>query len=244
MLFLIFAGQPAKAEGVLRSSVSPEFMDGLHAKFLSHAAKQMGMELDILPMPFARRVLALRNGDIDIMLGLREGIETRGDFIYLEPSYEILKTGYFILKENYDKVNSEDDLSGLLLGASIVRSSAFTGSLLLEHGVQLVPVSTLQQKIDMLIKGRTDLFSHFIQSTRLVLEDRGLKNKIVLSKIQSHENIHYFFALSTLSPHFDKRHQFEKMLKEQVAKGAFIALCKSHYAVEQREKASQNLFCF
>jgi polar amino acid transport system substrate-binding protein len=41
---------------IIRTSVSEEFIDGLHAKYLRNIAKHMNMPIEIVPMPFAIRI--------------------------------------------------------------------------------------------------------------------------------------------------------------------------------------------
>lgn len=243
IILITFITQSYLAEGVLRSSVSPEFLDGLDAKFLKHIAKQMNMELEIIPLPYARRVQALKRGEIDIMVSLQEGMKDTEGFVYLQPSNESLKIGYFALKDNHQDLRTEKDLNGLSVAISIVRSEVVADNYLAKYGVKLVPVTQLQQKIDMLQKGNVDLISHYVQSTLLYLEERGLQDEIVLSSIQRPQREKYYVALSKSSPHYIDRKKFETMLSEEVKKDAFIDICKSHYNVSQRSELMQQHFC-
>jgi polar amino acid transport system substrate-binding protein len=140
-------------------------------------------------------------------------------------------------------LNTENDLDGLSVAISIVRSEAVSDNYLANYGVNLVPVTQLQQKVEMLLKGRVDLFSHYVQSTFLFLEERGLQDKIVLSKIERPQSERYFLAISKLSPLYNDRAKFETMLSREVEKGAFTDICKNHYNVEQRSDLMRKHFC-
>ncbi|WP_026375313.1 substrate-binding periplasmic protein [Aestuariibacter salexigens] len=224
----------AFAKEVLHSSVSPEFPKGLHYQFLTQIAEQLDVELDVLPMPFARRLKSLRDGDIDIMVGLREGIEAGDDFVFLEPSYETIKTGFFALKENQHKYHN-DNLKGVTLATTIAKKSDLQNSFSVQQDMKLVPVSTLEQKINLVLMGRTELFHHFIHSTLPALKERDLQDKIVLTDVERADHTRYYFAVSKHSPFYQRRLELEALIARLVDQQIFALIREQHYSLETKD---------
>lgn len=57
---------------VIKSSVSTEFLRGLHFKYLTFIADRIDMPLQVNPIPFARRLKSPDQRLIDIMVHIRE----------------------------------------------------------------------------------------------------------------------------------------------------------------------------
>lgn len=226
ILFIFSASLHAQQ---LRSSVSPEFAEGLHAKFLQHLAMKLNLELLIVPMPYARRIQALRNGNIDIMVGLKEGHDTNGEFVYLHPSYESMRSGFFVLAKNSHKITTKNDLEGLLMATTIDESAQNKHRHDDLYGLELVPVGSLNQKIEMLLRNRVDMFNHFSDSTIRTLRNRNLSDIIVPADFQRPEISDYYFAVSTKSPWLAQKTHFESVLSVEVAKASFKKIRKQHY---------------
>lgn len=229
MLLLALSSPAVKAQDTIKSSVSPEFLQGLHAKYLHFIAHQSNLHLQIIPMPFARRVTALRHGKIDIMVGLKDGHQENEEFVYLKPSYSIDKGYFFILAKNHGLMTGPADMEDKLIGVTIDEHRNLKPEGRSLNGAKLIPVNSLQQKIDMLLLGRTDMFRHFLNSTQRALTNQGFKDKIVLAQYQLPEETHYYFALSTKSPFFAKRRQFEAFIAKELEKGSFQNIMAEHY---------------
>lgn len=152
LLFFVCQAWAHANTNILRSSISPEFPQGLHAKYLALIANEMDLELSIVPMPYARRVLALRNGQIDIMVGFRERIDTNNEITYISPHYEELKTAIYVLAKNHHKYQSNEDLNGVTMGTTIGSKPNIRSNFINSIGLNLVRVTSLEQKIEMLLK--------------------------------------------------------------------------------------------
>ena len=154
----------AESVNTIRSSVAKEFRHGLHEKYLKYLAEKLDMELDITPMPFPRRLKSLRSGGIDIMVGLKHTHIEHNDFIFLQPSYESLRNAYFVRLKDKDKLQSRDDMEKLTIGITSDEKEQL--NIISEDGLSYVTLITLKQKIEMLMKGRIDMFTHFALSNQ------------------------------------------------------------------------------
>ena len=96
--------------------MAAEFKDGLHTRYLEYLAEQLGMELSIITVPFARRIREVSKGNLDIIVGLHYSDERASNLIYIYPAYEKLSFRLFSLDGNASKIKSYDDLSGKVIG--------------------------------------------------------------------------------------------------------------------------------
>ncbi|WP_241737541.1 substrate-binding periplasmic protein [Neptunicella marina] len=217
----------ALAENVLRSSVSPEFTHGLHVKYLQYMADKLSMKLDIYPMPFARRISALRQGQIDLMVGMQRENSLQDDVIYLQPHYEELQHTFFVLKTQQSSINSFEDLQDKTIGVTI--HAKYYHQFNSQTDLALVAVSSLKQKIELLQKGRIDTFIHYKESTLPTLEKMGLSDKIVIANYQPTESHPYFATITTKSRLFERKDEVEKIIQQGVANGDFKRIRQLHY---------------
>lgn len=215
-------------QNVLRSSVSAELVDGLHVKYLEYIASHMNMEIEIIPMPFARRLRELRLGHLDLLIGLQRVNDKQDEVVYIQPSYETLRHSFFVKKENTHQLQGFADLKELTIGVS--RHAKYLERFNQEPGLMMVPVASLRQKIELLMKGKINTFIHFQESVLPLISQMGLQNDIVLADYQPIEVNQYYLTISQNSPLFAKKYLFEAIVKEAVANQEFMAIRQKHYA--------------
>ncbi|WP_340676886.1 transporter substrate-binding domain-containing protein [Paraglaciecola sp.] len=215
------------AKELLRSAVSPEFPDGLHVKYLQFIANKMDMDLDIASMPFARRLKELHNGQIDMLVGMRQESDDVDDIIYLQPSYENLRQTYFILTKDQNRFKTPADINKALVG--MTNSAEYYSHLNKNEKFRIIPVSTLKQKIELLLKGRIDGFTHHEESTFLLLKSMGLEDEIAISLYQPNNYEKYYISMSKKSALYPHKRELEQMLKLAVDNNDFIKIRNEHY---------------
>lgn len=229
-LFIVLFQLPfmATARDTLHASVSPEFPNGLHSKYLQYLAHGLDMTLVISPMPFARRVQALCSGDIDIMVGLQQGHEGKDGLIYLYPNYEQLSHSLFILKKHKFRLHRSEDLRDISVAITI--DAQYFDDFYKYSGNGVIKVSTLEQKISLLQKGRIDAFIHFKESAMPLIKQKGLSQQIVLANYQPTQKRKYYVAISTNSNLLEHRDTLTQLIKKGIATGEFAAIRTKHYA--------------
>lgn len=228
-----FVSTVCHGKDVLRSSVSKEFMNGLQVKYLKNIAKHMNMEVEIVPMPFARRIRELREGNLDVLVGLQRVDGTQDEVVYINPSYETLRHTFFVRKDDIGQLLSFTDLKKLNIG--VTRNAKYFDRFNQETDLIMVPVSTLSQKIELLKKGRIDTFIHFQESALPFLSDMGLQDDIVLAQYQPIEVNSYHVTISQNSPFFNKKHLFETAVKDALANNEFATIRREHYLSRARQ---------
>ena len=227
LVILVFVSSSSNAQELIRSSVSKEFMNGLQVKYLKNIAKHMNMEIEILPMPFARRIKELRQGNLDLLVGLQREDDEQDEVVYIAPSYETLRHTFFVRKPDIDQLVNFNDLRTLRIG--VTRNAKYFERFNRETELIMVPVSTLAQKVALLQKGRIDTFIHFQESALPLIRDMGLQDEIVLAQYQPIEVNNYYVTISQNSPLFKQKHLVEIAVREAIANGEFATIRREHY---------------
>lgn len=230
-MFLVFcaiAPSSSYSSTVIRSSVSPEFIDGLQHKYLKYLALNLGMELHIEPIPFARRLRSLENGDLDIMVGLQLEARSNSNLIFLKPSYEKLGYAFFVLGQNKNSLNNYDDLKGLVIGVTI--NTSYFERFNHDKFLKKIQVTTIEQKIKLLRLGRIDTFIHYRDSTLRRLKEMKNDSIVVANYFPGSQQDHYF-AISRKSGLFLQKAHLEQVIKDGVEKGDFQEIRSAHFKV-------------
>lgn len=217
----------------IRTSVSPEFPNGLHSRYLKYLADKMDMEIDVQPMPIARRIKELENGKLDILVGLIKRRNGNKHFIYLSPGYERLTSSFFVLKEKASQLGSSEDLNKLVIG--VTNGSEYFSEFEHRSDVVRVEVSSLEQKIGLLLKGRVDSFLHYRQSTLAKLAKSNLLDKVVLADYQPKVHESHHFVITKASQLFKKKEELEQIIEQGVQNGDFQRMRENYYSKKRKQ---------
>lgn len=227
LFFVLVFASSAIARDVIRSAVSPYLINGLHSKYLRNIAQHMDMEVEITPMPFARRIRALRSGEIDIMVGMRHEKDEQDEIVYIYPSYETLRHTFFVLKKKLPRLQSFEDLKTLNIGVTI--HALYFDRFNQQADLAMVSTESLDQKIELLLKGRIDTFIHFEESTLPKLRKMGLSDVVVFADYQPTECNKYHLTVSQNSPMIKKISLFEMAVKKALENDEFTRIRQAHY---------------
>lgn len=215
------------AKQPIRSSVSPGFLDGLHAKHLRYIADQLDMPIDIQPLSYARRLKALEQGQLDLMVGVATATEQHYDIVLLRPAYS-QSTHHFFSKTNV-KLDKFSDLRGKRIG--ITANTGYFKSFLKEDEVALVEVSGLDAKIKLLLADRIDAFSHPRLSTQSKLLQLHKHQQIVEADYHSNEKTAFHFASSKTSFLLEHKAKLEKIIVAATAEKKFDQIARQHFGL-------------
>lgn len=211
----------------ITSSVSPEFPNGLHRQYLNYIANKMNMKLDVQPMPFARRLKQLEIGKLDILVAVIKRTEANSNLIYLKPSYEQVSSSFFVLKRNQHRLTKSSDLKDMVV-AITYNAMYFTEFQQIEE-LSKIPVSSLEQKIKLLQKGRVGTFVHYQQSTLSTLSKMNLADEIVLADFQSKAYEDHYFVITEMSALYPYKAKLEQIIKQGMAEGDFAQIRRNYY---------------
>ncbi len=219
---------------VLRSAVSTNFPDGLHTQYLTYFADKLHVPSEIGTMPYARRLRSIDNGTLDIMVGVSSVAPIGSNTERLNPAYESLSLAIFVLAGNESTIQSIDSFDHLTIG---VTRNASRQSLLKhipeEH---IVPAVSLEQKIDLLLKGRIDAFLHVRKSTFSRLITENLYSRIRPADFQPSKELEQHVAINKDSWLYLRKAELEKILRDGLANGDFAHIRHRFYQAKQEPK--------
>lgn len=211
----------------IKSSVSPEFPNGLHLQYLNYIANKLGVDMDIQPMPFARRLKQLEIGKLDILVAVIKRNDTNSNLVYLTPSYEQLASSFFILKNQKHKLSSVDDIQNLIIATT--HNAKYFEEFQNFDEINKISVTSLEQKIKLLQKGRVDTFLHYQSSTQSQLDRMNLSDHIVLADYQPSAYEDHYFVITKLSALYPYKQKLEQIIANGIAQGDFAEIRKNFY---------------
>lgn len=189
-------------------------------------ADKLGMELDVHPMPLARRIKQFENGKLDILVGLIKRKRNEDKLIYLEPGYEKLPVGFFVLEQNKAQLTKASDLNDLFIG--VTNGSEFFDRVI-KSKVTTVELNSLSQKIGLLLKERISAFVHYRQSTMSKLVATNLDKKIVLAQYQADVFESHHYVISKKSILYPLKDKLEHIIRSGLNNGDFQKIRQSYY---------------
>ncbi|MBR9792078.1 MAG: transporter substrate-binding domain-containing protein [Gammaproteobacteria bacterium] len=228
LLLLLLLSANTHAAKQLKSAVSGNFPNGLHAHFIKYISEQLNVEADIAHMPYARRLIELDDGSIDMMVGVSGTAPIGSHTILLKPAYDNLNIGLFVLAGNESLFAKADDMRKHLL--SLTRHANSDAILSEIPAAHIVPARSLEQKIEMLLKGRIDGFLHVTQSTELRLRELGYTNNITQADYQPPEAYKQYIAVNNRSWLYAHKAELEAIIANGIANGDFQTIRRKYYA--------------
>ncbi|MDC8832042.1 substrate-binding periplasmic protein [Alteromonas gilva] len=228
LVLLAIVSSSVLAGPKLRSAVSPEFPTGLHYELIHYFAEKLDVPADIVLMPYARRLIEVNDGSIDLMVGVSMDVPIGEHIQRIEPPYESLKVALFVRADKADQLTSQADLRQLSIGVTM-RSNI--QSLFTEIPVdKTVMLPSIEQKIEMLMKGRIDGFTHIQQSTEVKLDELGLQHAITLANYQIDQVFAQHVVINKDSWLWQHKSRLEDIIKAGIACGDFAKIRQRYYA--------------
>lgn len=228
IVLLCTFSQAQENKPVIKAAVAEGFADGLHAKYLRFIADKLSVKLSLSTMPFARRIQEIRNGNLDIIVGLQKTEDREDEFIYIEPYYESLSYRFFSLNHNKNKINKFEDLYEKLIGVN--KHSRYFPRFDKDNNLQKIDVVSLRQNIKLLLKGRIDLLIHYQESAIPTIESLGATQKIAMTNYQPSISNKHYIAISHKSFLVEHKDQLQEIIKQAIKNKELLAIRLKHYA--------------
>jgi len=223
-----FAGnKEVSAKPFIKAAVAEGFADGLHAKYIRYLVNKLNMNLSLATMPFARRIKEIRNGNLDIIVGVQRTNDREDELIYIQPYYESLTYCFFSLKEHSNTVSQYSDLKINTIGVN--KNSKYFPQFDKDQTLNKVNLITLKQKINLLIKGRIDLFIHYQESTMPTLIKMGYEDKISQTIYQPQISNKHYIAISKRSFLVNHINDLQQIMSNAVKNKDLINIRLQHY---------------
>lgn len=213
---------------IMKAAVAEEFRHGLHSKYLQYLADKLNLTLQLSTMPFARRLLQIKNGQLDLIVGIQKTEDRQDEFIYILPHYELLSHRIFILKNKRDLIQTYQDLSGKIIGVN--RNSKYYKAFDNNESVVKFKAHGVLQNIELLKRNRIDAFMHYEESTVPLLDGLGISDEVVKSVYQPNIEIQHYIAISKSSALNSRLGELEQIVEDAVKNKDFLNIRMNHYA--------------
>jgi len=228
LILFITSLSHARSRTVAVSAVSPEFANGLNSRIIKEVVSRLGFDLDMKYVSFARKLVLLEQGRIEISSGLHRTSEREKFIRYIDPPYLKFSGKYFFVRKGSPvKLETYDDLYRLRVGTSI--DSKYFDKFDNDDKIQKVKVSKVEQKFKMLEKGRVDVVIHTYAGAMDILERLGLQDKIVTAEYRYLVEDAIYIGVSRHSHLMKHVDEIESLVHSMVRDGEFGRIIDEHY---------------
>jgi len=186
---------------------------GIDALVLDEIARRTGLEFHYVECPWARCLIMLQDGSVDMITTIGQTEERKESMVFLEPptrdSYPI--SFYTNVKAKH-AVSRYEDLYGLDIG--VIRSSAYFERFDQDQKLQKTSVTRETQLLDMLASQRLDVIVGIGANLDYLIHETGRSGVIKKSSFEIEMKDPAYIAISKKSKHQDIVPRLEKALGE------------------------------
>lgn len=209
------------------SSFPQQHID-IDKKIISALAGKFDAELVGKKVPFARRLMQLKNGEIDILAGLLKD-ESRETFAYfLNTPYKNKTNKVFIMRVGEGKhLESYDDLHNLRVGVQI--GSKYFPRFDTDSEITKVASVKDENRLQMLLFKRFDALIHTDVYAADLVYRNGLEDKVEFAPFKYTKHNPVYIAVSKKSPLYDRREELEAALSEMLDSGEIDQIIQSYF---------------
>lgn len=227
-LFLSASAVYAQPEKTIVSAVSKEFPTGLNSKIVKAVVSRLDSEIDMKYVSFARKLVLMEQGRIDLCAGLHRNAEREKYIHFVDPPYLKFSGKYFFIRNNSSvKLETYDDLHGLRVATSI--NSKYFDKFDNDPQIVKTEVSKVEQKFKMLAKGRVDAVIHSYAGAVDIINRLGLQDEIVAADYRYLVSNAIYIGVSRRSHLMARLDEIEALVHDMVENGEFARIVDEHY---------------
>jgi len=216
-------------EGVILTSVSKEYANGLDVRILKVIARNLGMKLEIRHASFARRLIFLEEGKIDICAGVYKTPEREKYIYFTQSQYKTSSSKYFfVLKGKKSTIQKYEDLYDLDVGTGI--NSLYFERFDNDQQLSKVRTGTTEQRFKMLLLNRIDAVIQGFLGGQAVINKLGIGDKIEIAEYYHQETRPAHVGISRKSPLMENLDEIEFVIRKMTKNGEFKRICDEYIA--------------
>lgn len=192
-----------KSELKVAVFIEPPFVDFVEDQFVGRnieIVKSLSKSLDFTPVflrcPFARCLTMVKQGQADMILGLKKSAEREKDLIFLNPPHMVQHDPlrFFTLSSKKMVINSFDDLTILTVG--ILRGASYFDLFDENKVITKVELTSREQLVNLLLRGRIDTFLEREESILPLMSLEEYREKFSLANYQYNQAVNSYIAIS------------------------------------------------
>jgi len=209
---------------------------GIDVELLKLLADRMSLSAELTNLPFKRGLKMLETGDIDLMTGILRRPEREDYVFFISPPYKTsTNKAFFVLKGNETLITKHEDLYNLRIGTKL--GSQYYPQFDNDRAIPKNPVSNDQLSIKMLMAGRIDTFVMTESTGDYYIAQSGLSDTITKAEFAHRKEQNVYMVLSKESKHAHRLDEFNKVMAELIAEGAFETIRAQFFNQTSRQYA-------
>lgn len=199
---------------------------GIDIDILEEIGEEMNIHFEWKLYPWARCLLSMEMGKIDIMTGIAYTEERAQYITYTDNPYYACHPAFFRLQDAPFVVNSYQDLANKKIGYS--RSSAYFEPFDSDTSLRKVDVHGEEQLLQMLLHQRIDLFVGTDIQVEYDIAEQQLKKEITKVQYVPNSPIRLFCGVSKKSEFSKLWSEFNKILNRMIESGKIDSIAKEY----------------
>ncbi len=213
---------------VLAVSVAEGSKDGPDAKILTAIAKEMENPIYFQYAPFKRRLLMVKNGDLDLICGLLKRPDREAYIHYIQPPYKKRSDTIFLVpKGKADRIKTYEDLYDLRIGT--VRGANFFVQFDEDNCLDKEPVAQTTLNFKKLLLGRVDTMI-INESTGIdLMHKMKISDEIEMAHYRFNREKFVYIGISKNSWLMDKIDTIEPVIQKMVLSGKIRQIIENYY---------------
>jgi polar amino acid transport system substrate-binding protein len=186
---------------------------GIDALVLDEIARRTGLTFDYVECPWARCLIMLQNGSVDMMTSIAQTKERKGSMDFLEPpTRDNYPISFYTNLEAKHAIRRYEDLYGL--GIGVIRGSAYFERFDQDRKLQKTFVTRETQLVDMLASQRLDVIVGIGANLDYLIHETGRSGVFKKSSFEIETSEPAYIAVSKKSKHKDVVPRVEKALTD------------------------------
>ncbi len=213
---------------VLAVSVTEASKDGPDAKILTAIAKEIGTSVNFQYAPFKRRLLMVKNGDLDLVCGLLKRQDREAYIHYIQPPYKKRSdTIFFVPKGKADRIKTYEDLYGLKIAT--VFGSKFFIKFDKDNRLNKEPVAQVTLNFKKLLLGRVDTII-INESTGIdLMHKMRISDQIEMAPYRFNREKFVYIGISKNSWLMERIDTIEPVIRKMVLSGKIRQIIEDYY---------------
>lgn len=215
IFFLFVLPSSVLGKDTVFSGVAPSSPFGMNRKLTQWVARTIDMNLEIVNTPFKRRLLMMKTGDLDFMVGLfkRPGRETY--IYYLSIPYRKKSNRIFwVLKGKKSAIKTYEDLYFLKIGTTF--GAKYFDRFDRDKKIVKEPVSKMELNLQKLVLNRIDAVIASESSGIQKMIKLGIQDKVEMADYFYSQDNPVYVGISKKSPLMDKIAEIENKLVRSI----------------------------
>jgi polar amino acid transport system substrate-binding protein len=208
---------------------------GIDALVLDEIARRTGVGFDYVECPWARCLIMLQNGSVDMITSIAQTKERRESMDFLEPpARDNYPIAFYTNSKGKHAISRYEDLYGL--GIGVIRGGAYFERFDLDRKLEKTFVTREMQLLDMLASQRLDVIVGIGANLDYLIHESGRSGVVRKSTFAIVANEPAYIAISKKSRHQGVIPRIEEALREMRRAGAIERIERSFLAALARDQ--------